>query len=121
MLHVRDDLVGRQVCSDVRSEQFEVRAFSKADLKLDAAVNRRIVEHEKARFGALLQRNLDAAKLYVISNWKPDFLQALALTDDERQRLGELLPHGLQCVEVGVAPLFLRAGGEECSHAAASV
>ncbi len=100
--------------------ELEIRAFREADFELDAAVNRRGVEHEQPRFCASFQCDLHAADLHVVRRRKPHFLEDLARPDGERHRLGELLPHRLQRVEVGVAPFLLFARGEGRSHAAAS-
>ena len=120
MLDVGDDLVGRQAGADVGAEELEIRAFGEADLELDPAIIGGRVEHEDPRLRARFERDLDAAHQHVVVARQPDFLEALARPDGERQRLGELLPHRPQRVEVGVAPFLLLAGGEGRGHAAAS-
>src|SRR6185437_13549647 len=100
--------------------QFELGAFFETHFKLDAAVNRRRVEREDARLLARAERELHAAQLHVVTARKPDFLEPLAWADGERHRLGELLPDGLQRVEVGVAPFLLPVRGERRRHATAS-
>ena len=115
-LHVGDDLVGRKAGADVGAEQLEIRALREADLELGPAIFRGGVEHEDPRLRALLERDLDAAHQHVLVARQPDFLEALARPDGERQRLGELLPDRPQRVEVGVAPFLLAMRWEGRGH-----
>ena len=117
---VGDDFVGREARADVGSEQLEIRAFRKAHLELGPAIFRGGVEHEDPRFRSGFESDLDAAHQHVIVARKPDFLEALAGSDGEGQRLGELLPNRPQRVEVGVAPFLLLVRREGRGHAAAS-
>ena len=59
---------------------------------------------------------LDAAELHVVSDRKPHLFELFSRADRERHRLGELLPNGLQRIEVGVAPFLLAMGWEGRGH-----
>ena len=96
-------------------------ALGEADLELDPTVDWRGVEDEQSSVRAFTERELHAPYLHVVGGRKPDLFKAFACADDQRQRLGELLPYGLQRVEVSVAPFLLLVGGERRRHAAASV
>ncbi len=117
MAHVRDDFVGRLATADVCGEQFEIGIGFEADFQLDPAVDGGIVEHEDPRLRARAERQRKSLHLHIVAGRKPHVLEALAGRNGERHRLGELLPDGLQRVEVGVAPLLLLAGREWGGHA----
>ena len=75
-----------------------------ADFQLDAAVNGSGIKREDTRLRAFAERQLDSVQLhFVVKRRKPDFFKALQRADGERHRFGELLPYGLQRVEVEVS------------------
>ena len=88
-------------------------------IELDPAVDRGVVQNEDPPLGAFTQSKRYALCLHV-AGWKPHLFEGLARGHGQRNRRGELLPDGLQCVEVGVAPFLLLVGGERSRHQAAA-